>query len=48
LVGVNPCGRCIVMAPLPQTAKFIKKSQNNGFKTHLEMICVGVRSKTIP
>ena len=32
LVGVNPCGRCTVVAPLPQIAQLPQKSQNNGFK----------------
>ena len=32
LVSVNPCGRCVVVAPLPQIAKLPKKSQNNDFK----------------
>ena len=33
LVGVLPCGRCIVVASLLQIAKPPKKSQNNGFNT---------------
>ena len=32
LVGVNPCGRCVAVALLPQIAKLPKKSQKNGFK----------------
>jgi hypothetical protein len=32
LVGVNPCGKCAIAAPLPQIAKLPKKSQKNGFK----------------
>ena len=32
LVGVNPCGSCEVVAPLPQIAMHPKKSQNNGLK----------------
>ena len=26
LVGVNPCGRCAFVVPLPQIAKLLKKS----------------------
>ena len=40
-VGVNPCGRCVVVAPLPQIAKFPKNSQNNDFKIY-ELIWVGI------
>ena len=32
LVGVNPCGRCTIVALLPQIANLPKKSQNNDFK----------------
>ena len=32
LVGVNPCGSCVVVAPLPQIAMLPETSQNNGFK----------------
>jgi hypothetical protein len=32
LVGVNPCEKCRVVAPLPQIAMLPTKLQNNGFK----------------
>ena len=32
LVGVNPCGRCVIVVPLPQIPKLLKKSQNIDFK----------------
>ena len=32
LVGVTPCGRCAIVALLPQITKLPKKSQNNCFK----------------
>ena len=32
LVGVNPCGRCAVVALLPQIAKIPKKSKYDSFK----------------
>ena len=31
-VGVNPCGRCAIVALVLQIAKLPKKSQINGFK----------------
>ena len=40
-VGVNPCERCIVVAPPPQIARLPNKSQNNGFKI-CELIWVGI------
>ena len=40
LVGVNSCGRCVVVALLPQIAKLREISQNNGFKI-CELIWVG-------
>ena len=42
-MGVNPCRRCIIVATLPQIAKFPTKSQNNGFKV-CELILVGILS----
>ena len=41
LVGVNPCARCTIVAPLPQIAELPRKSQNNGFKI-CELIWVGL------
>jgi len=31
-MGVNACGRCTIVASLPQIAKPPKKSLNNAFK----------------
>ena len=40
LVGVNPCGRCVVVAPLPQNAKLTQKPQNYSLNI-CELIWVG-------
>ena len=37
LVGVNSCGRCVVVASLTQIAKFPKKSQNIIFKVWVDL-----------
>ena len=41
LVGVNPCGRCIVVAPPPQIAKLSQKLQNNVSNTY-ELIWINI------
>ena len=40
-MGVNPSRRRTIVAPLPQIANILQKSQNNGFKT-CELIWVGI------
>ena len=41
LMTINWCGRCVIIAPLPQIAKLPKIAQNHGFKI-CELTWVGV------
>ena len=43
MVGVNPCGRCLVVALLPHITNLPKQSQNNGFK-----VCELIRVSILP